>query len=43
MQQKGALAWKPVNRRREVTKALKAYALLATSASKGAVRELPTT
>ena len=42
MQQKGALAWKPVNRRREVTKALKAYALLATSASKGAVRELPT-
>ena len=43
MQQKGGLAWKPVNRRREVTKALKAYALLATSASKGAVRELPTT
>jgi dihydroxy-acid dehydratase len=43
MPQKGALAWKPVNRRREVTKALKAYALLATSASKGAVRELPTT
>jgi dihydroxy-acid dehydratase len=42
MQQKGDLAWKPVNRRREVTKALKAYALLATSASKGAVRELPT-
>jgi len=42
MQQKGGLAWKPVNRRREVTKALKAYALLATSASKGAVRELPT-
>jgi dihydroxy-acid dehydratase len=41
MHQKGDLAWKPVNRRREVTKALKAYAHLATSASKGAVRELP--
>jgi dihydroxy-acid dehydratase len=41
MHQKGDLAWKPVNRRREVTKALKAYAYLATSASKGAVRELP--
>jgi dihydroxy-acid dehydratase len=42
MHQKGDLAWKPLNRRREVTKALKAYAHLATSASKGAVRELPT-
>ena len=41
MEQKGSLAWRPVNRRREVTKALMAYAHLTTSASKGAVRDLP--
>lgn len=32
--------WQPVNRDRVVTKALKAYAALATSASYGAVRDL---
>ena len=40
MEQKGPLSWKPVNRRREVTKALMAYARLTSSASKGAVRDL---
>jgi len=34
--------WKPeAKRSRKVTSALKAYALLATSADKGAVRQLP--
>jgi len=37
---KGTLAWKP-NRNRTVSDALKAYALLASSADKGAVRVLP--
>jgi len=37
---KGTLAWKP-NRDRTVSDALKAYALLASSADKGAVRVLP--
>ncbi len=41
MDQKGPYAWKPATRQRFVTKALEAYALLSTSASKGAVRELP--
>jgi dihydroxy-acid dehydratase len=36
---KGSMAWKP-NRVRQVTPALKAYALLVTSADKGAVRDL---
>ncbi|QDF65854.1 dihydroxy-acid dehydratase [Shewanella sp. SNU WT4] len=36
---KGAQAWKPNNRQRSVSWALKAYALLATSADKGAVRD----
>ncbi|WP_017054336.1 dihydroxy-acid dehydratase, partial [Vibrio genomosp. F6] len=31
--------WKPVNRQREVSFALKAYASMATSADKGAVRD----
>ena len=31
--------WKPVSRERKVSLALKAYALLATSADKGAVRD----
>lgn len=31
--------WKPVDRVRQVSLALKAYALLATSADKGAVRD----
>ncbi|WED26676.1 dihydroxy-acid dehydratase [Vibrio sp. DW001] len=33
------LGWKPVNRQRKVSLALKAYAMLATSADKGAVRD----
>ncbi|NKX91381.1 dihydroxy-acid dehydratase [Nocardia coubleae] len=33
--------WQPVNRDRTVTTALRAYAALATSADKGAVRKLP--
>ncbi|MDI5921542.1 dihydroxy-acid dehydratase [Halomonas sp. LR5S13] len=38
---KGAEAWKPsITRDRKVSAALKAYALLATSADKGAVRDL---
>ena len=39
MEARGSKAWKPVEQRaRKVTSALKAYALLATSADKGAVR-----
>jgi dihydroxy-acid dehydratase len=38
MEAKGALAWKPAKRARKVSTALKAYAALATSASRGAVR-----
>ena len=33
------LGWKPVSRQREVSFALKAYASMATSADKGAVRD----
>ncbi len=41
MEAKGADAWKPAAPRpRKVTPALKAYAMLATSADKGAVRDL---
>ncbi|MDX3775324.1 dihydroxy-acid dehydratase [Chromatiaceae bacterium AAb-1] len=40
MQAQGAKAWKPQNRQRLVSPALKAYALLASSADKGAVRDL---
>ncbi|QDF73922.1 MULTISPECIES: dihydroxy-acid dehydratase [Shewanella] len=36
----GKQAWKPVNRERSVSLALKAYAMLATSADKGAVRDV---
>jgi dihydroxy-acid dehydratase len=39
MNAKGPLGWKPVARERYVSLALKAYALLATSADKGAVRD----
>jgi dihydroxy-acid dehydratase len=38
MEAKGKQAYKPVSRERTVSTALKAYALLATSADKGAVR-----
>ncbi|WMN59012.1 dihydroxy-acid dehydratase [Pseudoalteromonas xiamenensis] len=37
---RGKLAYKPLDRERSVSPALKAYALLATSADKGAVRDL---
>jgi len=37
---KGTMAWKP-KRDRTVSDALKAYALLAASADKGAVRVVP--
>jgi dihydroxy-acid dehydratase len=40
MQAKGAQAWKPVDRQRQVSAALKAYAALTTSASRGAVRDI---
>jgi dihydroxy-acid dehydratase len=40
MDAKGALAWKPVNRAREVSAALRAYAAMATSAAFGAVRDV---
>jgi len=40
MEAKGAKAWKPESRDRQVTPALKFYALLTTSADKGAVRDL---
>lgn len=38
MQARGATAWKPAPRRRNVSAALKAYAAFTTSASRGAVR-----
>ena len=41
MEAKGAAAWQPAEpRKRSVTMALKAYAALATSASRGAVRDV---
>jgi dihydroxy-acid dehydratase len=41
MEQKGPSAWRPAEpRQRQVSTALKAYAALATSASRGAVRDL---
>ncbi|MHA7838678.1 MAG: dihydroxy-acid dehydratase, partial [bacterium] len=39
MNERGAAAWMP-DRKREVSKALQAYALTTTSAAKGAVRDL---
>jgi dihydroxy-acid dehydratase len=42
MAAKGADAWKPEEKRkRKVTAALRAYASMATSAAKGAVRHVP--
>jgi len=38
---RGEMAWKPANRKRNISLALQAYAMMATSADKGAVRELP--
>ena len=41
MDDKGADAWKPVEPRpRKVSTALRAYAMMATSADRGAVRDL---
>ena len=40
MDAKGSDAWKPLNRERVVSQALKAYAALTTSASRGAVRDI---
>jgi dihydroxy-acid dehydratase len=40
MEARGAKAWKPVGRQREVSAALKAYAALTTSADTGAVRDV---
>jgi dihydroxy-acid dehydratase len=38
MEARGAAAWRPANRKRKVSMALKAYAALTTSAARGAVR-----
>ncbi len=40
MDAKGPLAWQPANRERYVSQALQAYAALATSADRGAVRDI---
>ncbi|MDH5257461.1 MAG: dihydroxy-acid dehydratase, partial [Gammaproteobacteria bacterium] len=40
MESRGDKAWKPVNRNRVVSSALKAYAAMTTSASRGAVRDV---
>ena len=40
MEARGDAAWHPVQRERQVSPALRAYALLATSADRGAVRDL---
>ena len=41
MQARGETAWRPENRRRNVSTALRAYAALTTSAARGAVRVVP--
>ncbi len=40
MQARGAKAWRPIDRQRPVSQALRAYAALTTSAARGAVRDL---
>ncbi len=40
MDARGAAAWKPLDRQRSVSAALRAYAALTTSAARGAVRDL---
>ncbi len=40
METKGKLAWKPANRERYVSPALRAYAAMSTSAARGAVRDV---
>ena len=39
MEERGNAAWLP-NRKREVSTALRAYGMMATSAARGAVRDL---
>ncbi|MGN6122727.1 MAG: dihydroxy-acid dehydratase [Sphingomonas oligoaromativorans] len=40
MEAKGARAWKPFGRKREVSPALRAYAAMTTNAARGAVRDV---
>jgi dihydroxy-acid dehydratase len=40
METRGTAAWKPLNRQREVSAALLAYAAMTTSADTGAVRDI---
>ena len=40
IQERGATAWKPASRQRPVSPALRAYAAMTTSASRGAVRDV---
>ncbi len=40
MDKQGTAAWRPRNRNRQVSQALRAYAVMATSASRGAVRDV---
>ncbi len=40
MRERGATAWKPVQRQRPVSPALRAYAAMTTSASRGAIRDV---
>ncbi|MPS49267.1 dihydroxy-acid dehydratase [Methylobacillus sp.] len=40
MEARGKDAWKPVNRQRHISVALRAYAAMSTSAAKGAVRDV---
>jgi len=40
MDARGGKAWQPVDRQRVVTQALQAYGMMATSADRGAVRDI---
>jgi dihydroxy-acid dehydratase len=40
MEARGVAAWHPLDRQREVSQALKVYAAMATSAARGAVRDV---
>ncbi|MHB1731392.1 MAG: dihydroxy-acid dehydratase, partial [Leptospirillum sp.] len=40
MEAKGASAWQPLSREREISQALRVYAAMTTSADRGAVRDL---
>jgi dihydroxy-acid dehydratase len=41
MEERGPKAWRPAQRKRQVSAALQAYAAMTTSAARGAVREVP--